>query len=103
MKLIRTLMSFALLGGTAAAVGCEDQRAAIVQAYPQVAPILGGRAKPSPFALNTGSITGFVYGASGKSQPIPLAFVTTGSVSTFAGNPDKSKAVQEENEFDTGD
>jgi hypothetical protein len=93
-------MSLAMVGGTLGAVGCEDQRAAIVQAYPQVAPILGGRAKPSPFSLNTGNITGFVFGASGKSQPIPLAFVTTGSVSTFAGNPDKSKAVQEENEFD---
>jgi hypothetical protein len=93
-------MSIAMAAGTLATVGCEDQRAALVQAYPQVAPILGGRAKPSPFALNIGNITGFVYGASGKSQPIPLAFVTTGSVSTFAGNPDKSKAVQEENEFD---
>lgn len=48
----------------------------------------------------TGSITGFVYGQGGNTQPIPLAKVTVGSVTTTAGNPDLAKAVNEDNEFD---
>jgi hypothetical protein len=99
MKTMRILMSIATLALAAPVFGCQDQLNAIVASYPQTAPFLGGRAKPSPIVLKTGNITGFVYGASGKSQPIPLAFVTTGSVSTFAGNPDKAKAVPEEEEF----
>ena len=73
MKLTRILLSASMVFAGTFMAGCEDQRAAIVQAYPQIAPVLGGRPKPSPFELRTGNVTGFVYGASGKSQPIPLA------------------------------
>jgi hypothetical protein len=97
---MNALRHVVVLAAVAMCAGCRDQLDPIVAAYPATAPFLGGRAQPSPFSLNTGSIAGFVFGASGKSQPIPLAFVTTGSVSTFAGNPDKAKAVQEANEFD---
>lgn len=71
----------------AVVAGCQDQLNVVVQQYPQLAPVLGGRAKPSPITIRQGNITGFVFGANGKSQPVPLAFVTTGSVSTNAGNP----------------
>jgi hypothetical protein len=99
MKLLRIALSLTTLALATASTGCQDQLNSVVAAYPQTAPFLGGRAKASPFVLKTGNITGFVFGASGKAQPIPLAFVTTGSVSTFAGNPDKSKAVAEADEF----
>ncbi|MDB5095898.1 MAG: hypothetical protein JWM80_319 [Cyanobacteria bacterium RYN_339] len=64
------------------------------QARRSVAP-----ASPVPVGAKVGSISGFVYGAAGKSQPIPLAFVSTGDASTFAGNPDVGVAVSEQDEF----
>jgi hypothetical protein len=66
---------------------CGDYKNVIIANAPWTAPIIGGRATPTPFALQTGSIRGFVFGADGPKQPIPLAFVTTGSISTFAANP----------------
>lgn len=72
---------------TATLLGCQDQLNQLATNYPQLQPILGGRPKPSPIAVKFGNITGFVFGATGKSQPIPLAFVSSGSVSSNSGNP----------------
>lgn len=100
IKLFTRTLAAAAVGLTVTATtGCEEYRAQIVQAYPQTAPILGGRPKPTPFSLKTGNIRGFVFGADGPKQPIPLAFVSTGSISTFAGNPQEPA---EEEEIDDG-
>lgn len=78
------------LAASATLLGCQDQLNQLVTSYPQLAPVLGGRPKPSPIAVKFGNITGFVFGATGKSQPIPLAFVSSGSVSGNSGNPPAS-------------
>lgn len=82
---MRRTLPLLLVLSLAVASGCDV--ATTVNKYPWLGPIAGGQPKPSPFTLNTGSVRGFVFGAEGKSQPIPLAFVTTGSISSFAGNP----------------
>jgi hypothetical protein len=94
---MNTMRLAALVVALATTSGCHLD--SLATQYPQIAPYVS-RPAPSPIDMGVGNITGFVYGASGKAQPIPLAFVTTGSVSAFAGNPDKAKAIQEANEFD---
>lgn len=95
-RLTQLTLVTALLATSGLAAGCEAERSVLVTSYPQLAPILGGRPQPSPFKLKSGNIRGFVYGAEGPKQPIPLAFVTTGSISEFTGNPDESQVVEEE-------
>lgn len=91
----------ALTCALSAAAGCEDQRAVVVENYPWTAPFIGGRAKPSPFKLATGSVRGIVQGSDGVT-PIGLAFVTTGSISTTSSNPNghESEAVASADEKD---
>lgn len=94
----RTLPSLVVLSLACATFGCD--RATFLSSFPQAAPYVGGRPLPSPFSLKTGSIRGFVFGEQGKGQPIPLAFVTTGSISSFAGNPTEPALTAEQEEDD---
>lgn len=91
-------ISLILAGLTVATslAGCDSLRAQAIAQVPALQPYLGGRPTPSPFVLKTGSIRGFVFGANGASQPIPLAFVTTGSISSFAGNPIEAEIKKDE-------
>jgi hypothetical protein len=86
MKPTRLFRSFMVLSLCGTVLGCQDI-GNFIQGNPQLAPIFGGRTTPPPFTLEKGNIQGFVFGASGNSQPIPLAFVTTGSISANAANP----------------
>lgn len=96
-RLIPALVSLTLVS---ALVGCEEYRSAVAEAYPWTGPIIGGRPKPSPFVLPTGNIRGIVHGKDGITQPIGMAFVTTGSVSTTAANPQQDQAIALEEETD---
>lgn len=91
----RYLPALTALTLIAALAGCEAERAVIVENYPFTAPVLGGRPKPSPFVLETGNIKGIVHGKEGPGQPIGMAFVTTGSVSANAANPQPDQVEED--------
>ena len=76
--------------------GCADIGDGIARAFPAAAPIFAPRATAAPFVISRGHVRGAVYGASGKSQPIGLAFITTGGVSTFSADPDPDDVVAED-------
>jgi hypothetical protein len=98
-RLLPALLSLAVVGSVA---GCENERSILVESYPQLGPFIGGRPKPSPFKLATGNVRGVVHGRDGIGQPIGLAFVTTGSVSTTASNPQQDQAINADEEKDDG-
>jgi hypothetical protein len=91
-----------LVALSASATGCEDLRSQIVTSAPWTGPIIGGRPQPSPFKLATGNIRGIVHGKDGISQPIGMAFVTTGSVSCTAANPQPDQTIPSADDKDDG-
>jgi hypothetical protein len=98
MKTQRSLMSLVAAGLVAAPMvaGCTALGETIANQFPATAPVFAPRPKSTPFALSKGHVRGRVFGATGKSQPIGLAFITTGSVSTFSANPREEDVVEED-------
>ena len=96
MKPMRSFLSLVAACLVAAPTLAACDTSGIVAQYPQLGPILGPRAKAAPFVLSKGHVRGRVFGATGKSQPIGLAFVTTGSVSTFTANPKDDEILEED-------
>jgi hypothetical protein len=95
-KINAFLISTMLLSLVSTASCSDDMRNQLITQAPWSAPLIGRRPVGPAWKQDKGDLQGFVYGANGKSQPISLATVSAGGVSSRTGNPVNPVAAADE-------